>query len=214
MRTRIKYPRTSHLPWSPGVTSDDKIITDLSALEKADNVIVTEKMDGENTTIYNDGSCHARSLESSSHPSRTWMKRMAASWASAFPDNIRVCGENVFAQHSIAYANLHSYFYGFAIWDNDVLLSWAGTAYWFDVLHMTHVPVLYMGKFNVTAIDQAFRDYSANRAVEGYVVRVADRIKAADFSTHVAKFVRSNHVQTDEHWMTKAVIKNKLLRVK
>lgn len=32
MVRRVKYPRTSHLPWSPGATSDDKILQDLSRL--------------------------------------------------------------------------------------------------------------------------------------------------------------------------------------
>jgi len=44
----IKYPRTYHLPWSPGVNSDDRIIQDLSGV-KGKEVIVTLKMDGENT---------------------------------------------------------------------------------------------------------------------------------------------------------------------
>ena len=37
-----------------------------------------------------------------------------------------------------------------------------------------------------------------------------DAFKYEDFKTHVGKFVRPNHVQTDEHWMNQAVIKNKL----
>ena len=64
-----KYGRTYHLPQSPGVTSDDKVLRDLSVLAAAEEVIFTEKMDGENTTIYNDG-CHARSPDSGYHPSR------------------------------------------------------------------------------------------------------------------------------------------------
>lgn len=36
-------------------------------------VVITEKMDGENTTLYRDG-LHARSLDSRHHPSRNWVK--------------------------------------------------------------------------------------------------------------------------------------------
>lgn len=56
---RTHYPRTAHLPWSPGATSDDVRIADLSGLTGRE-VVVTEKLDGENTTLYADG-LHARS---------------------------------------------------------------------------------------------------------------------------------------------------------
>lgn len=42
-----KYPRTPHLPWSPGATSDDKYIQDLNSF-KGRKIVITEKMDGEN----------------------------------------------------------------------------------------------------------------------------------------------------------------------
>ena len=50
---RIKYPRTPHLPWSLGATNDDVKQRDLSHFV-GKQVVVTEKMDGENTTLYND----------------------------------------------------------------------------------------------------------------------------------------------------------------
>ena len=50
MSKYTKYPRTMHLPFSEGVTSDDKMIKSLDAFQNC-RVIVTEKMDGENTTI-------------------------------------------------------------------------------------------------------------------------------------------------------------------
>jgi hypothetical protein len=48
---RVRYPRTPHLPWSPGATDDDERILDASALEGRE-VVVTEKLDGETTTLY------------------------------------------------------------------------------------------------------------------------------------------------------------------
>lgn len=50
----FKCPRTLHLPFSPGLTDDDKVIEDMSELEGHDAVI-TLKMDGENCSIYPDG---------------------------------------------------------------------------------------------------------------------------------------------------------------
>lgn len=57
-----KYPRTPHLPFSKGMTSDDKVLDNTNNF-KDKQVVVTEKMDGENTTIYKDF-YHARSLDS------------------------------------------------------------------------------------------------------------------------------------------------------
>jgi len=43
----VKYPRTYHLPWSPGVTKDDRVIKSTNVFEGRE-VVVTVKMDGEN----------------------------------------------------------------------------------------------------------------------------------------------------------------------
>jgi hypothetical protein len=42
-----KYPRTYHLPWSPGVNDDDKVISDINIFRDHE-VVITEKLDGEN----------------------------------------------------------------------------------------------------------------------------------------------------------------------
>ena len=48
----MKYPRTYHLPWSPGATSDDKRLQDgWFDFYRGKEVVFTEKLDGENTAI-------------------------------------------------------------------------------------------------------------------------------------------------------------------
>jgi len=69
---KYKYPRTYHFPWSPGLINDDKMLQDVNCFE-GKIVIITEKMDGENTTMYHDY-IHARSLDSRDHPSRSYVK--------------------------------------------------------------------------------------------------------------------------------------------
>lgn len=61
----VKYPRTLHLPWSPNLQNDDRRMEDISGM-KGQEVVVTLKMDGENTSCYRDH-VHARSLDSGSH---------------------------------------------------------------------------------------------------------------------------------------------------
>ena len=48
----LKYPRSLHYKFSPGTTSDDRINHNwFGDLQLIDNVIHTEKMDGENQSL-------------------------------------------------------------------------------------------------------------------------------------------------------------------
>jgi hypothetical protein len=108
----VKYPRTPHVRWSPGCQADDIQIA--HEPDPDDEIIQTVKMDGENTTLYRDR-LHARSLNANPHPSRGWVKNLHAQMRHDIPEGWRVCGENLYAQHSIAYRNLESYFLVFSI---------------------------------------------------------------------------------------------------
>lgn len=164
---RTHYPRTRHLPWSPGATADDLRVTDLSGL-RGREVVVTEKLDGENTTLYADG-LHARSLDSAHHPSRAWVKALQARIGHAIPEGWRVCGENVFARHSIAYDALESFFYGFSVWDGEGrCLDWDRTVVFLRGLGVPVPRVLWRGVFDERAL-RALRLDPVRQ--EGYVVR-------------------------------------------
>ncbi len=88
--SRVKYPRTNHLPWSPGVNDDDRVLKDLSVFE-GKRIIVTKKMDGENTTMYSDH-IHARSLDSRGGQDRAYVKQIWAQIAHDIPQDWRICG--------------------------------------------------------------------------------------------------------------------------
>lgn len=196
----IKYPRTYHLPWSLGVNSDDRMLSNIDAF-KDKRVIVTEKLDGENTTMYCDH-IHARSIDSDGHESRDWVKNFWSQFNFEIPEDWRVCGENMYSEHSISYLDLESYFYGFSIWnDKNECLSWDETLEWFKILHkdIKPVPVLYDGVFDESLIVDLWND-SMYDSHEGYVVRVADRFPMSQFRFSVGKFVRKDHVNAGEHW--------------
>lgn len=201
---RSKYPRTPHLPWSPGATSDDTWINPTCFENK--QVVISEKMDGENTTLYYD-TFHARSLDSRHHPSRSWVKNLHSSIKHNIPENFKICGENLYATHSIKYEELDSFFLVFSVWENDICLSWKETVEWCSLLGLTTVPIIYAGLY-----DKTFISYLGDRIIaenkEGYVVRLKDEFK--DFSTSVAKWVRPNHVQTDKHWIHQSLKLNSL----
>lgn len=204
-----KYPRTVHLPFSPGVSSDDLKIDVLNKFVGQD-IVVTEKMDGENSTLYRDG-YHARSLDSRHHPSRDWIKAFWGNICHEIPEGWRICGENLFAKHSVGYDQLESYFYGFSIWDDrNVCQSWDETVeYWFKELNIVPVSVLYRGRFDVNVLKNIANNLDLEKQ-EGFVVRVSREFAFNEFDKVVAKWVRSNHVQTDEHWMHSEIIPNKL----
>uniref|UniRef100_UPI0013C3E8E1 RNA ligase family protein n=1 Tax=Streptomyces scabiei TaxID=1930 RepID=UPI0013C3E8E1 len=203
---RTHYPRTRHLPWSPGATADDLRVTDLSGL-RGREVVVTEKLDGENTTLYADG-LHARSPDSAHHPSRTWVKALQARIGPAIPRGWRVCGENMFARHSLPYDDLDSWFYGFSVWDADGrCLDWDRTVALLRGLGVPVPRVLWRGVFEERALRALRLDLARQ---EGYVVRVVDGFGAQEFGARVAKWVRAGHVTTGTHWMHAAVVENGL----
>lgn len=204
---KVKYPRTMHLPNSPGRGHDDKVLTTVEHFV-GKKVVILEKMDGENTTIYPDGTCHARSLDSKNHPSRNWVKGFASGIGPGLGKGLRLCGENMYGQHSIQNNNLESFFYGFSIWDEDSCYSWDTTLEWFENLGVTPVRELYRGPFDMRVIEELAKSINT-KEVEGFVLRVADGFKYDDFSKSVAKWVRPGHVQSDEHW-TKNWVPNKL----
>ncbi|KIG11969.1 hypothetical protein DB30_02234 [Enhygromyxa salina] len=196
------------MPWSPGASRDDLVADGVEAFI-GQRVIVSEKMDGENTTLYRDHS-HARSIDSRHHPSRDWIKGLHGRIAYLIPEGWRVCGENLYARHSIVYEDLPSYFALFSIWDADNrCLDWDATLEWAQTLGVQTVPVLFDGEFDAAWLRDL--DLDLDR-VEGYVVRLASGFAYADFDTSVAKWVRTNHVQTDQHWMSQAVVANGLAK--
>lgn len=205
----MKYPRTYHLPWSQGMNDDDRMMPSTDAFIGR-RVIVTEKMDGENTTMYPDY-IHARSVTSEGNESRSWVSNFRATIGHNIPDRWRVCGENMYAEHSISYNNLDTYFYGFSIWDDkNTCLSWDDTIEWFELLDITPVPILYDGIYNESLIKSLW-DESRRNVTEGYVLRIADSFEMHQFRTSCGKFVRKNHIQTGDHWLfNKRLVVNKL----
>lgn len=165
-------------------------------------------MDGENTTIYPDGYIHARSIDSGNHASRDWVKNFAYNFVYDMDKNMRIYGENLYAKHSIEYNELESYFYVFNIWDGDYCYNWSFVENTVEKLGLTLVPVLYKGIFDVVVLKAMEANLREDQ--EGYVVRTIGGFKKQDWHNHVAKWVRPNHVQTDEHWMNQKIVKNRL----
>lgn len=189
-----KWPRTFHLPWSRSVSKGDRIISSLAGLEQAQQLVVTEKLDGECTTFTRER-CHARSLDSQPHRSQNWVRNLWGSIQYNIPDNWRLVGENVYATHSLKYDALSSYFYLFAVVEGETILSWDDTL---DIATIFDLQTPRIAKYtnDLTAIQNLQIDPDK---VEGYVVRDTAAIPVTNWSNQAAKYVRADHVRTLDH---------------
>lgn len=201
---RMKHPRTAHLAWSPGRSADDIELAELDAFVGRE-VVISEKLDGEATTFGRDY-CHARSLDSSYHPTRTWVRKLAADVGWQLPEGWRVSGENLQGVHTIRYRSLPSYFFVYGISDDrHEYLSYDETCEWVDLLGLQMVPLLYRGVWDEEKTKACFTGRSVfDCEQEGYVVRLADRFPYSDYRRAVAKYVRAGHVADDAgHWASR-----------
>lgn len=197
------------MPLSPGKGKDDLILPDLNHFRER-QVVLTEKMDGENTTFTREG-VYARSLNSRHHESRSWVKDLWGRIRFDIPEGWRICGENLYAQHSIAYDKLPSYFLVFAIFnESNYSLSWLDVCTFASLLGLNTVPEISRPTF----FDEN-EVYSQARTVvqqggEGLVIRFLRGYHFVSYYWSQAKYVRAGHVITSKHWMYEAIAPNKL----
>jgi hypothetical protein len=197
----IKYPRTPHLPQSPGSTSDDKWASPetLAYLNSGIELVTTTKMDGGNLSWYRDF-FHGRSLDSGTH---AWDTQARALWAQVrhdIPEGWRISGESMYARRSVSYENLPGVFIVFGIWnEHNEALAWDEVEEWAGLLGLPTVPVLYRGTSFKDATE-AWGKVHTDAESEGFVVRDAGRFPYAEFESHVVKWVREGHVRTNADW--------------
>lgn len=209
----MKYPRTYHLPFSPGATKDDKKLTEIEFGQWFLNkpVVITEKLDGSNSCLTQTG-VYARSHGNITN--NPWDKNL---WIlhNLIKDRIgedeMIFGENLYAIHSIVYDRLSEYFFIFACNNGKKWYSWEDVELMSDIFNIPTVPVLWKGEIHSTPqlkkmIDQFMEEPSAfGIEKEGVVIRTANAFNIEKdgkniFHQNVCKYVRSNHVQTDKHW--------------
>lgn len=205
-----KYPRTYHLPFSEGLTNDDrKVDDDWWEHLKDKTLILSEKLDGENQSVYKNG-VYARSH--SAPTTNPWSRNMTERGGiydqikNLLSDNEGVYGENMYGIHSIKYNKLPSYFFMFAVRNNERWYSWNEVVEMSEILNIPTVPILEKRVFSSpedlenTILSYMKKGSKYGDTIEGVVVRNADSFLLDDFSKNVVKYVRKNHVQTDEHW--------------
>lgn len=210
-----KYNRSNHLYFSPNLQNDDRMAETIEPLLNCE-VIVSEKLDGSNTCLTNQ-SCFGRSHAApTNNPWDVKVRELHSILKHSISEGMWLFGEGMEAIHSIQYSNLTSVFYLFNIKIENKWLSWQEVEDYAYLLDIPTVPVLFKGIFKTekelkdTIIKLAQQPSALGGEREGIVIRVADEFEDQNFSTYLQKYVRSNHVRTDEHWQRnwkKATIK-------
>jgi len=211
MNTPPKYPSTPHWPASQTVHRDDSL-HQTPAEFVGREVVITEKVDGGNTCLFN-GGVYARSVAAPSTAKWFAMVKKHHAWKFNCQLDIAVYGEDIYGVHSIKYAPVaeEETYRIFAIralnTDPDRFYSWDDLEAFGAQWGIKTVPVVYRGVFDsVYDITNFFETELSNESGiggqdrEGFVMRVADSFPADEFALRVCKYVRPNHVQTDEHW--------------
>jgi hypothetical protein len=211
-----KYGRTYHYPFSPGTTNDDRINFDWWVHASAiDTVIHTEKLDGENTCINRYGVFARSHAAPTVHPWANYLKERWA-WMRHDLGDLEIFGENLYAIHSIAYTDLDEHFFVFGVRYKDVWLSWEEVEFYAAYFGLPTVPVIMEdtpddeAAFQATVLD-IVKERSLFDSVEvltgeecsmeGIVTKNKAEFHVEDFQENVFKYVRANHVKTDEHWI-------------
>jgi len=103
------------------------------------SLVMTEKLDGQNNCFKESG-VYARShVAPTEHP---WDEPMRQRWKIMKNDlkGIELFGENMYGTHSVAYKNLESYYYMFAVRENGRWLSWEEVKFYAEIFDFPTVP--------------------------------------------------------------------------
>lgn len=211
-----KYPRTYHVPFSPGTTSDDRLLKDGWFEDyRGKEIVLTEKLDGENT------SCSHFNVYARSHAAPTRNPWSINMWGNGgmfwtlkdlIGEDELIYGENLYGIHSIEYNKLPSYYHLFAVRNDKRWYSWDEVTEFSELLQIPHVPVLWRGiaeseeQVKELILDQMKYPSTYGIEKEGVVMRTVEGFEFSredgeqNFPHHVCKYVRPHHVQTDVFW--------------
>ena len=211
------YPSTRHWPESLSVHRDDHYHRD-PGFFVGKRVVITEKLDG-GITQFADGKVYARSsIAPTSQGWFSYVKSVTLPKLYYMDPAYQLIGEDLFGVHSIEYDELPDSFFLFHVLvrdrqnigtentDGDRFMSWDFVDLMAHAKELRTVPKLFEGEFGSTDeitkwfFDEIKKPSALGPVREGFVMRIADEFPFSEFGLNNCKFVRANHVQTDEHW--------------
>lgn len=201
-------------------------------------LVATVKLDGSNAMLVKDSEepVRARNGRDANHESFDYLKQeyWDRNVYDKLPSHLQVFGENMYAKHSIHYGcegccdernqgpALDDVFYVFGVYDTryDLWLSWPETEQvavdiGFPVAPIrrrthedTNIPFSDERKFTMHHVDLG--EWVVDNGHEGIIVRTKYPFHYGQFERKLGKYVRPNHVQTDEHWSHQPTTRNKI----
>lgn len=236
LRDYHKYPSTRHLMpcyWqsarSAAHTRTEHDDTELTSVDSFTGIelVVLVKMDGSNAMLVADSDEPVRARNGRDAEHRSFDRLKQAYWDrgvyETLDERYQVFGEHMTAKHSIHYGTeappADDVFQVFGVFDSrlNVWLSWDSVEAIADQIGFETVPVVGHYTFDgpnaaheftqqITTISESVID----QGHEGTVVRSRYPFHYGQFPEKVGKFVRPNHVQTDEHWSEGTLIENQI----
>lgn len=222
MSISTKYNRTYHYDFSLGTTSDDRINREwFEDINRLDSAIHLEKMDGENTCMNGIGKFARSHAAPTKNPWSEFLNQRFGQIQQDLKDmDIEIFGENLYAIHSIVYPNLDDHFKVFAVRQLDRWLGWEEVKWYASVFDFHTVPEISIFKpseLSKKEIENFVVENCKEQSVfgslqngtiplvecrkEGIVTRNYNDFPVDTFKENVFKYVRKDHVQTDEHWV-------------
>lgn len=199
----MKYPKTYHLPQSPG-HDPEKPITPYKFFEGND-VVITEKMDGSNVGLCRDR-VFSRSGDVPTHPSFDRLKAFHAQIRWHLPEDIIFFGEWCEAVHTYRYNRFNQDALGdglliFAVYEipTGEFASWSEVEYLSYAMGLETVPIIaqrdYFSSFSSLRrfLPTMLEDTSVfGEKREGLVIRNVGAFHINDFNQNVAKFTHAS----------------------
>jgi len=220
---KIKFPRTAHV-YSDRRYRDDLQLSEWETKELFENeLIVQEKVDGANLGLFmKDGEIHAINRNTQIDYSiprndqfkklKEWINNNYVDLSSILEDKKMIFGEWLFAEHSVEYDNLPSYFLCFDIFDlsESKFVSQTNLETILDQTKISYNPVLYKGKIDsISDLDDLMvQSQFGPGKMEGLYLRVDDEHHLLRRHKYVgAHFIQA--IEEDGHWKSKGMKINK-----
>jgi hypothetical protein len=211
----MKFPRTRHFWFSPGAGSGDKIGTEygMSGQFRNKTLVMTEKLDGENQ-FWSADEFHLRSESSTGGAIRSRAKSKWAEVKHLLPENIGVFVEDISNIHSIQYLDYSDTFYVIRAVNTKFNLYYDHefTRYIANKIGLPSVPFIKEFKADTASglkaavMEEVYKPSLLGGEREGVVVTCEFNHTNGTipelpvWTDYTGKWVRENHVRTDEHW--------------
>lgn len=214
----VRFPRTPHLDVLGACDiRDDKVLTPEQALDfLADEIVVEEKVDGENLGISCDGGrlrCQSRGsyVEPGGHHFRglaAWLDPRHDLITREMGTDLVMFGEWCAVVHSVTYNALPDWLLVFDVYDRRTDRFWhvSERNLLAEAIGLRTVPMLEAGHFELAELYDLIGPSRLGAVrMEGLILRHADRPMAR------AKIVHPSFVQAiGEHWRSRPAARNRL----